>query len=508
MTLQDRLAAARRRDDDGAALIIAVVFVTVVAVVVASILALADANLRGTIALRKQAAQSANADGAAEAAINALRQGSYVGPGNCFGATPDLTLSNFYQPLTGGAADSAYVACSQDLDNSVPSIKTTRPGYALLTLGNVVGEDGIFLKANGTNGGIWAKGAIGARSNINIFAGNMRVTGDVRATSCSPTGISIDAGTGTKTCTAAAGAAITDPGYALPPPPDATMSVQTTSPKCQADMQFSAGVYPDISVISNWMSSCNKAKVYDFRPGVYYFYSGTFTFNSNIPLIGGRVDAVPTSPVPDLSKSQGYCTNQTNTITPNPLPAGVTFVFGGTAQMTVDNNSQVELCGIYSKTGPPIALYGLKTTLGTGTLKMDPLTTTNPDYAFFWTDQNSTNIYLYLEGTVYAPTGFLDLDLRKSTSQFFLDGVAVRRFRVFAPASAIPPTPLASTPTTSPGPARTVANLSVYVCPGQSTCSAATGTLRLKVKVGLGDPASAPSPGQREITVYSWSVQR
>src|SRR5262249_13165215 len=151
--------------------------------------------------------------------------------------------------------------------------------------------------------------------------------------------------------------------------------------------------------------------------------------------------------------------------------------------------------------GPPVALYGLKAALGTGAQKMNPLDTSNADSAFFFTNQNSQNISLYVEGSVYAPTGFLDLDLRKSTDQFFLDGVAVRRFRVFAPASAIPPTPLASTPTTSPGPARTVANLNVYVCPGQSTCTAATGTLRLKVKFGIGDPNSAPTPGQREMTI-------
>lgn len=270
-------------------------------------------------------------------------------------------------------------------------------------------------------------------------------------------------------------------------------------------MQFKAGIYADISVLSTWMNGCNKAKVYDFRPGVYYFYSGTFTFDSSIPLVAGRFTNVPTSPVPNMP---GACTNQINVLPPVLDPAGVTFVFGGTAKMTVQNNSQVDICGVYSPTGPPIALYGLKTSLGTGAQTMDPLDTSNADSAFFFTDQNSQNIAVYIEGSVYAATGFLDLDLRKSTNQFFLDGVVVRRFRVFAPASAIPPTPLASTPGTSPGPARTVANLTVYVCPGQSTCTPATGTLRLKVKVGIGDPNSAPTPGQREITVYSWSVQR
>jgi hypothetical protein len=271
-------------------------------------------------------------------------------------------------------------------------------------------------------------------------------------------------------------------------------------------MAFQAGIYPDISVLTTAMS-CNKAKVFDFRPGYYYFYSGNWTVSTNTPMVAGAVDPVPI-PVPTISKTADACTSQINTITPNANPAGVTFVFGGNAQMLVTGAGVADICGQYSKTGPPLALYGLKSPLGTGTLQMSALTTTNSDYAFFMTDQNSPNIFLKLQGTTYAPTGYLNLDLRKSTDQYFNDGVVVRRFNVFAPASTIPPTPLAATPITIPGAARTVANLTVYVCQGQSTCSAATGTMRLKVKVGLGDPASKPTPGQREITVYSWSVQR
>jgi hypothetical protein len=132
----------------------------------------------------------------------------------------------------------------------------------------------------------------------------------------------------------------------------------------------------------------------------------------------------------------------------------------------------------------------------------------NQSCALITTDSQSTNIVFYMQGLTYAPNAWVDLDLRKSTNQFFNDGLVVRAFSVFAPASANPPTPLASTPTGFPGAARTIVNLTVYLCPGSSTCSTGTGRVRLKVKMGIGDPASAPTAGNREITVYSWSVQR
>lgn len=498
MRLNDRLARLRHGDDSGAALVLALVFVVVVAIVLASVLSFADASLRATIATRSQAAQTADADGAAEVAINNLRLGSYVGPGSCFGGSSTLTLDNFYQPPTG-PADSAAVTCEQDTVTSVPSIATTRPGYALLTLGNSALEDGVYLKANG-NGGVKAQGAVGARSNINIDHGNLNVAGDVNATSCSG---NINVTGGTQTCTAAAGAAIVDPNYPTPPAPDGTVP---TMPTCKAYMQFNPGTYSSVTALNNAMS-CNKAKVYDFRPGFYYFtYSGVWTISDNTMVAGSPTQLSATPPA-----IPGACPNLINTITPPATDTGVTFVFGGSAQMNITGNAQVEICGRYSSISPPIAFFGLKSNLGTMTAQNGCVTaigTAAGACQMLFTDQNSTNTVLYLWGTVYAPKAWIDVDLRKSTTQYFNDGVVARRFSVFAPASAIPPTPLASLPIDIPGPARTVVVLTVYVCPGQSTCTVATGRVRLKVKVGIGDPASRPVPGSRDITVYSWGVQR
>jgi hypothetical protein len=503
VNLNKRIAALRAGDDSGAALILALVFITVVAIAIAALLSLADTSLRATVALRGQAADSAAADAAAQIAINNLRHGTYVGlPGSCFGASATTTLTNFYQPQTG-AADSATVSCSEDLTNSVPSINTTKPGYALMALGNNPNETGILNMTN--NGGvIKTQGAVGARSNIDVFHGELRAAGNVVASACSGTITILNPPGGVQACGPAAGASIIDPNYAAPDPPTGAAPASSGCGS-KAVVTFFPGLYTSVPNLN-----CNKAKVFDFRPGVYYFnYPGLWTISSGI-LVAGSANALSASPLPTIP---GACQSQISTINPNPN-AGVEFVFGGSSRINISFDAQVEICGIYSKTGPPIAIYGLKSAIGSGALQLPAENSClypyqgNQSCSLITTDQNSTNIVFYMQGLTYAPNAWVALDLRKSTNQFFNDGLVVRAFSVFAPASASPPTPLASTPTGYPGAARTIADLTVYLCPGSSTCSTATGTVRLKVKVGIGDLASAPTAGHREITVYSWSVQR
>ena len=87
---------------------LALVFITVVSLVVMAVLAFADTSMRSTIALRSQVSETAAADGAAQAAINALRKGPYNGnSAGCFGATSTMTLNNFYQRPGGSSGLSA-----------------------------------------------------------------------------------------------------------------------------------------------------------------------------------------------------------------------------------------------------------------------------------------------------------------------------------------------------------------------------------------------------------------
>jgi hypothetical protein len=201
--------------------------------------------------------------------------------------------------------------------------------------------------------------------------------------------------------------------------------------------------------------------------------------------------------------------------------AGVIFVFGGNARWRLGNGGQAAVCAALSQVPnqPPFALFGVTSTV-TGTAgTISPPTSTscirrdkdapgNQACATFQTI-NHNDIKLYLNGATYLPHGWVDLDLRGSADQYIVGGLVVRQFQLFSPASATLPEPLSSGPLPAGGPggARTVVYLTVYVCPGGGSC-ASGGSLRLKVKVGIGDPSGLPQPGSRVVTVYSWSVQR
>ena len=56
------------------------------------------------------------------------------------------------------------------------------------------------------------------------------------------------------------------------------------------------------------------------------------------------------------------------------------------------------------------------------------------------------------------------------------------------------------------GPGLAMLALTVYVCPGSTTCP--TTNPALKVKVGVADPNGDAVAGKRQVTIYNWCVQR
>jgi hypothetical protein len=197
------------------------------------------------------------------------------------------------------------------------------------------------------------------------------------------------------------------------------------------------------------------------------------------------------------------------------------FIFGGDARWKLGKDGQAAVCARASQVSgqPPIALFGVKSTVvGTaGTVAPPPAGSciykdkdaggSGPCATFQTT--NFSGIKLYLNGATYLPNGWMDVDLRGSADQFITGGLVVRQFSLFSPASSTLPEPLSSGPLPGGGPggARSVVVLNIYVCPSGGSCSTG-GTLRLKVKIGINDPSGTPQAGQRQITVYSWSVQR
>ena len=88
-----------RQGDRGASLVLALVFITVLSLVLMSVFAFADTSMLATIKLRSQTSESAAAEGAAQAAINALRKNGYNGnSAGCFGGATTLYLNKISLP--------------------------------------------------------------------------------------------------------------------------------------------------------------------------------------------------------------------------------------------------------------------------------------------------------------------------------------------------------------------------------------------------------------------------
>src|SRR3982751_907657 len=136
------------------------------------IASLADTNLRATVNLRGQAATSADADGAIQAAITSIRHSTFNAAGgtHCFGASDTLALPNF------DGATSAAVACTADPATVLiqcPALsQCNRPGNAILTLGTVPGEDGLTIDQPSTST-FQVHGSVFSNSNVNVVKGGL-----------------------------------------------------------------------------------------------------------------------------------------------------------------------------------------------------------------------------------------------------------------------------------------------------------------------------------------------
>ena len=315
-------------DDSGATLLMALIFVTVVSLVVAAILSLVDSSFRATGATRAQASQAAAADGAAQVALNALRNSTYQGAAgaNCFGpgataGTDTLDLKSFYK-TTNGAQYSATVKCALDtvdsqLGTGVLISEQNKPKNSILTLGTSGAEDGIYLHTYISSDVIEVHGDTFSNSNIDVDKIKSDSTVKARQ-SCSGTIIAA-----VKSCNIGnvADASGVDPNYS---PNNVAGSTAKPVPTCVYSAhrvyEFQPGIYTNLDALNNLTNLlCNGT--YYFRPGTYYFdYDGEWTVNGN--LVGGTTQygtgALPNNWTPNIP---GACKSP---IPPDPMPVGWT----------------------------------------------------------------------------------------------------------------------------------------------------------------------------------------
>ncbi|MGY1728815.1 hypothetical protein ACI79J_17760 [Geodermatophilus sp. SYSU D01062] len=385
-------------------LVLALVIITVVAVAVAGLLSFSTTSLRNTVAVRAQAASVATAEGAAQAAINTLKQNGFNNDTTagsafpkCFGAdatSDQLQLSNLVPGTTGSASNSAAVQCTALAGTGVDGglVKTDEdntPGQAILTLSNNPAvEQGLYIKPKSSSVPFIVNGRVTSASNINVDGGEMKVSQDVYASACAGT-ITVPA-TATKTCNGSS-STVVDPGAPGQPqasdytPDSVDFSVLRTVPSsssCSAGslLTFSPGYYKDGKALTDLTNSNScKDSVFWFKPGAYYFdfqntatSSGVSDPHQWVVGVGQLVAGTPTNtagspiaqpPVPAIVP--GACLNP---LEDPALNMGVQFIFGGDSQFRVAGTAQVEICGSYHADRPPIAVSGIRTTtVGTPT---------------------------------------------------------------------------------------------------------------------------------------------
>jgi hypothetical protein len=115
----------------------------------------------------------------------------------------------------------------------------------------------------------------------------------------------------------------------------------------------------------------------------------------------------------------------------------------------------------------------------------------------------------YIQGTTYMPLAHIDLTLNNPTAQVLRFGVVARSLSIKETGSISYNGPVIEIPDNSPGLGigSTIIYLTVYDCPGVSTCSS-SGRLRLRSRVLVFDPTGTPVAGSRTMNIQSWAVQR
>jgi Tfp pilus assembly protein PilX len=503
-----RLRRSRRfnRGEDGAALVIVLIIVTVVGLVLGAVLTLADTSVRATVALRDQTGSAYNADGAAQAAINKLRNELFNnGTGECFGGSDTLGLRDFY-PATrgqqGNAASSASVRCKAEpgtgaQGSPVPISSANKPGTAVLTLGTSAAETGQTYGQS--NKPVTIHGGVISNSTIDSNKAQLTVTGStVRA-------VGACAGSITPACTSTP--VVADPNYAVPlDPPAPPVSLPACNNQTQV-AEFRPGLYTDADFLNN----C-KASWLLFTPGTYFFDFTTGTqrvWTLNKTAVGGTLTGAKTNTPPSLP---GACVNPINSAT----ALGVTLAFGGSSQLDFGKGVQAEFCATYRQTSIPTVLYGLKSNVVNGpyTAHAQSGCVVAVNGCDLVSDGSpGTKPTFFFEGFVYAPLASIDIAVNNSTQPYFNFGIVARKLDFTTTGSACTPpacSAFISLPDNSPGfgVASTIVNLTVHVCPGVSTSTCSTIRPALIARVQIWDPTGSPAPPARQISILSWSTIR
>ena len=509
-------------DDDGVALLLVLILVSAAAAFVGGVLTYSQASLRTTVAIRNQTSAAYAADGAIQLAINALRKDAFGGlSGQCLSTSGSWLLSSLFPGANGSTSASALVTCNPDPGNATaggPTSSNTSPGSALLTLGTGAGgEDGLYINSNA--GAINIRGGVFSNSTIAAPKGGLVNTGiNPTSTYTIARGACSGSISPTPTCNySTADTRGSDPGLLSPhgatydPPTASTANgvigacVGSTTYQLVTPGRFTS------AAALNATTGCSTGIV-NFAPGTYYFDfndAGSHVWNVKNTYVIAGTPTIPLTSTPATTDMPGACIDPSNALaTPT---TGVEFVFGGDSQITLTHTGspggQVTVCASKTLNGPPMAFYGLKTSVsGVNVVNAQSGCVTNVPpatrCAVISTDR-SPSTTLTIQGLSYVPRAWVDFNLNNNTNQTFKWGLVARAISLRSTGSANVGDAFVDVPdvATSPIPGTTIMYLNAYVCPAALTCTASD-KLRLRAKVQV--TGTVP----RTVTVLSWSVIR
>jgi hypothetical protein len=388
-----------RPDDEGAILIFALIAVLIMMAISTSLLTVSSANFRATGGYTDEASTSSAADGATQIAANTIRRTLYnAGAGqHCFpNSAVSLTSGSDTLDLTnmianGGRTYSASITCTHAPGSSSPVLinATNRPGMAILTTGGSTyaaqGEPGISIKALNAvpfkvHGVIYSNSTVTQVSGTLVDDNGVYARGACSgASSITPTpvcgfGNSPPTGTPDGSTPSYAAATTTVPTYQgsiTYGSSNTSLPINTNNwpTACKNTVvTFQPGYYDDAVGLSTLMSSSGCAgSTFWFKPGNYYFdfHNGddsVLTGSSHVWTVGtgylvagtpATANRQPVNPAP----SPGSCVSPISKDN-STTDQGAQFIFGGDSQLVVGSAS-AEICGTYSSTAPPIAVFGV-----------------------------------------------------------------------------------------------------------------------------------------------------
>lgn len=343
--------------------------------------------------------------------------------------------------------------------------------------------------------------------------------------------------------------------YSTPTAPTGPASSSScTSSTCTPDVQASAGP-PVVAAVSclpgskfqkvlpgrivgssglaflNSLTGCANG-IIQFTPGTYYFDLPTaWNLPSKVTVVGGSF-APGYNPVTPAG-TNGWPSNcsgnscpadyQDACIAPGASGSGnstgVQFVMGGSSQFNLNDSSgtgsHFTICASNSTDGPPIALYGLKTSIGSGPNQISasalcaPSGTGTTACALIQT-ANSPKTTANIVGMTYAPRSTIDLILNNSSTKVFYWGVVAYAIEFGTTGSANLDANLIDVLDAWPSqPGTNRYFLNVYACPvSAASCPAGGATPDLKAAVQVGTDLSGNNLPAGNILVLSWSVRR